>query len=75
MFNYKKFKEEIKNRGYKCYKNGKYITIKVNKGGFCCFTDVFDPDLHYTNETHQFRMIRSEFCNDYIYEIVLRIEG
>lgn len=74
MFEYKKFKEEMNKKGYKIRKNGNYIIIAVNKGGFANFTDVFDPDLYYTNNA-QLKIIRCEHYNDYIYQIRLKIEG
>lgn len=43
MFDYKEFKKEMKNRGHKVHKNGKYLTIipnnnyeGYNKGFFVC---------------------------------------
>ena len=48
MFDYKKFKEDMKNRGHEISKNGNYITIKPNNNylgyakGFFYGTDIIE---------------------------------
>lgn len=61
MLNYKDFKKEMKNRGHKVHKNGKYITIIPNNNyegyskGFLFATDVikgFEDVLKLLNIDH-----------------------
>lgn len=61
MFDYKEFKKEMKNRGHKVHKNGKYITIIPNNNyegyskGFLFATDVikgFEDVLKLLNIDH-----------------------
>lgn len=61
MFDYKEFKKEMKNRGHKVHKNGKYLTIIPNNNyegynkGFLFATDIvegFEDVLKFITMDH-----------------------
>lgn len=75
MFNYKKFRKEMKNRGHKVHKRGGKIVIEPNNNyigyaqGFLYVTDVisgFEEHLSFITMDH---------FNNWIYSIEFRILG